>query len=197
LIDARRVYKVRRLRIQVKPQKKYPWYLQPFFWNQRRKYGQVLNPGLVWGRVPRLFVAVATLYGAFNNRFSTLTPVLRSLVNVRVAQLCSCRFCMDLNSSTLARRCGSMEKVVQLAQWRESTLFDAVERAVLDYAEAVTCTDREVTDEQIEALREYFDEEGIVELTGLIAFQNMSSIFNYSLDIAPQGFCVIPARPGE
>jgi AhpD family alkylhydroperoxidase len=197
LFDARRACEVRRLRIRVKPQNKYPWYLQPFFWNQRRKYGQVLNPGLVWGRVPRLFMAVATLYGAFNNRFSYLTPVLRSLISMRVAQLRSCRFCMDLNSSMLARRCGSMEKAMQVAQWRESTLFDAVECAVLDYAEAVTRSDLEVTEEQIAALRKYFDEEGIIELTGLIAFQNMSSIFNHSLAIAPQDFCGIPPHQGE
>jgi AhpD family alkylhydroperoxidase len=191
VFDAFRACKVRSLRIRVKPPKKYPWYLQPFFWNQRRKYGQVLNPGLVWGRVPRLFVAVATLYGAFDNRFSALTPVLRCLITVRVAQIRMCRFCMDLNSATLARRCGSMEKVMQLPQWRESTLFDAVERAVLDYAEAVTRLDCEVTDGQFAALRNHFDEAGIVELTGLIAFQNMSSIFNRSLDVAAQDFCEI------
>ena len=36
------------------------------------------------------------------------------------------------------------------------------------------------------------DEDGIVELTGLIAFQNMSSKFNSALDIPPQGFCKSP-----
>ncbi|MGB7930713.1 MAG: carboxymuconolactone decarboxylase family protein [Gammaproteobacteria bacterium] len=185
------------MRILVKPHKKYPWYLLPFFWNQRRKYGQILNPGLVWGRVPRLFLGVATLYGAFDNRFSTLTPVLRSLISVRVSQLQSCHFCVDLNSCTLARRCGSMEKVLQLQEWRESPLFDEVERAVLDYAETVSYHDRQVTEEQVALLRKYFDEEGLVELTGLIAFQNMSSMFNTALDIAPQGFCLVPPDRSE
>jgi alkylhydroperoxidase family enzyme len=35
----------------------------------------------------------------------------------------------------------------------------------------------------MERLREFFDEDGIVELTGLIAFQNMSSTFNSALDV--------------
>lgn len=82
-----------------------------------------------------------------------------------------------------------MEKVRELATWRESTLFDDLERAVLDYAEAITYTDRQVTDEQFEALKKYFDDEAVVEITGLIAFQNMSSKFNSALDIPPQGFC--------
>ena len=35
----------------------------------------------------------------------------------------------------------------------------------------------------------------MVELTGLIAFQNMSAKFNAALDIAPQGFCQLPVQP--
>jgi alkylhydroperoxidase family enzyme len=38
-------------------------------------------------------------------------------------------------------------------------------------------------------LRKHFDDDTIVELTALIAFQNMSSKFNAALDVPPQGFC--------
>ena len=43
-------------------------------------------------------------------------------------------------------------------------------------------------------LRAHFDEDAMVELTALIAFQNMSSKFNAALGVAPQGFCRLPAR---
>ncbi len=82
-----------------------------------------------------------------------------------------------------------MEKVEQLDRWRESELFDAKERAVLEYAEAITYSDRQVTDELMGRLRLFFDEDSIVELTGLIAFQNLSSKFNSALDVPAQGFC--------
>ncbi|HVC17368.1 MAG TPA: carboxymuconolactone decarboxylase family protein, partial [Rhodanobacter sp.] len=118
--------------------------------------------------------------------------VLRSLVTVRVSQINWCRFCVDINSATLANRSGSMGKVEQLAQWRESDLFDEKEKAVLEYTEAVTCSDRQVTDELVGRLKAFFDDDGIVELTGLIAFQNLSSKFNSALDVPPQGFCEIP-----
>lgn len=39
-----------------------------------------------------------------------------------------------------------------------------------------------------------FSEDDIVELTALIAFQNMSSKFNSALDIEPQGFCLVKPR---
>jgi hypothetical protein len=45
-----------------KPLGSYPFYLQPFFWNQRRNYGEVLQAALLWARVPKLFAAVAVLY---------------------------------------------------------------------------------------------------------------------------------------
>jgi AhpD family alkylhydroperoxidase len=180
------------MRVTDKALDQYPWYLRPFFWKQRRKYGQVLVPGLLWGRVPRLFMAVAVLYGVLDRRSSPIDPVIRSLVTVRVSQLNWCRFCVDINSATLGRRAGAMTKVDELESWRESVAFDAKERAALDYAEAMTDSNRRVTDELIVRLREFFDDDAIVELTGLIAFQNLSSKFNSALDVPAQGFCRLP-----
>jgi AhpD family alkylhydroperoxidase len=180
------------MRVPSKPLKAYPWYLRPFFWNQKRKYGQVLEPGLVWGRSPRLFLGVALLYGMIERRRSPLAPALRSLVTVRVSQINHCRFCVDVNSATLMQRGISEEKVAALETWADSNLFDARERAALAYTEAVTYTDREPDDAIHAELKRRFDDDAIVELTGLIAFQNMSSKFNAALDVPPQGFCRLP-----
>ena len=182
------------MRIEAKALAQYPWYLRPFFWNQRRKYGQVLKPALLWARSPSLFMAVALLYGAIDRRRSPLSPVLRSLVTVRVSQINWCRFCVDLNSMTLAKRSGSMRKVGALEHWRESDAYTEAERAALEYAEAVTITGRGVTDQLMARLKDHFDDDSIVELTGLIAFQNLSSKFNAALDLPSQGFCRIPPR---
>jgi AhpD family alkylhydroperoxidase len=180
------------MRIQPRAPGDYPWYLKPFFRSQLRRYGQVLVPGQLWGRVPRLFMAVALLYGALDSRRSLLEPVLRSLVTVRVSQLNWCRFCVDLNSATLARRAGSMAKVEDLEHWRTSPLFSPVERAALDYTEAMTITGQGVSDACMAELRSHFSDDAVVELTGLIAFQNLSSKFNSALDVPAQGFCRRP-----
>ncbi|MGF1765238.1 carboxymuconolactone decarboxylase family protein [Aliivibrio kagoshimensis] len=182
-------------RVTVKALKQYPLWLKPFFISQKRRYGEVLQPGLLWARVPKLFAAVAALYGVLDRKRSPISPVLRSLVTVRVSQINWCHFCVDINGMTLAKRSGSLEKVEQLECWKESELFNEKERAVLEYTEAVTYSDQQVTDEQVMALREYFDEDGIVELTGLIAFQNLSSKFNSALDVPKQGFCSVSFNP--
>ena len=173
-----------------------PWYLRPFFRNQRRKYGRVLDAALVWARSPRLFLSVAALYGAIDRRSSPVPPALRSLITVRVSAINHCRFCVDLNSATLLRRGVAEDKVLALDTWRTSPLFDARERTALDYAEAMTFSDQQVEEAQIDALRAFFDDDGIVELTALIAFQNMSSKFNAALAVPPQGFCRLPVEAG-
>lgn len=172
----------------------YPFWLKPFFRSQKRRYGDVLLPGLLWGRVPRLFAAVALLYGALDRKSSPLSPALRSLVTVRVSQINGCRFCVDINGMMLAQRAGSVAKLEGLARWRGNALYDEREQAALDYAEAMTYTDRQVTDELMRRLRSLFDDDTVVELTGLIAFQNLSSKFNRALDVPAQGFCNMPGQ---
>lgn len=179
------------MRIEPKDYVQYPWYLKPFFWKQFRTYGQLLKPALLWAREPKLFAAVACLYGVLDRKKSPISPVLRSLITVRVSQLNWCRFCVDINSSVLTKRAGSSDKVEALESWRQSDLFSEQECAVLEYTEAMTDTHLHVTDEMVVLLKQWFKEDEIVELTGLIAFQNLSSKFNSALDMPPQGFCKI------
>ena len=176
--------------VSAKPLAAYPWIIRLFFWKQRRTYGRILEPGLLWGRSPWVFTAVALLYGALDRRSSPLEPALRSLVTVRVSQINHCAFCIDINSATLVKRGVDMNKIGALATWRESPHFNSVERLALDYTEAMTVTGRTVSDDLRQALKRQWDDDTIVELTGLIAFQNLSSKFNAALDIPSQGFCV-------
>lgn len=180
------------MRIEPRPAQDCPWYLRPFFWNQRRRYGKVLEAALLWARSPRLFLGVATLYGMIERRASPIEPALRSLLTVRVSQLNACAFCVDLNSETLRQRGASPEKIAALARWRESDLFDPRERSALDYAEAMTLSGAGVGESHIGALRKHFTDDAIVELSGLIAFQNLSSKFNAALGVPAQGFCELP-----
>ena len=55
----------------------------------------------------------------------------------------------------------------------------------------------QVNDELRARLKAQWSEDAIIELTGLIAFQNLSSNFNSALDVPAQGFCRLPARAAE
>jgi len=174
---------------------KFPWYVKLFFWNQKRKYGAILEPARLWGRSPKVFATLASLYGAFDRGSSPLEPALRTLVTVRVSQINWCPFCVDINSSTALKRGISDAKLTSLATFADSDLYSDQEKAALRYAEAVTYSDQQTTDAHFKALRHYFDDDAIIELTGLIGFQNMSSKFNAALAVKPQGFCAIAPQP--
>ena len=52
----------------------------------------------------------------------------------------------------------------------------------------MTITGREVSDELFARVREHFDDDAIVELTEVVAWENASSKFNRALRIPSQGF---------
>jgi AhpD family alkylhydroperoxidase len=175
--------------IETPQEHRFPWYVRLFFWNQRRRYGRVLEPTRLWGRSPKVFAALALLYGALDRRRSPIEPALRSLLTVRVSQINWCAFCVDINSSLVLKRGVGAAKLDALADFETSALFSERERAALRYAEVITRSDRQTEPEHFAALRRHFDDDAIIELTALIAFQNLSSKFNAALGVEPQGFC--------
>lgn len=92
---------------------------------------------------------------------------------------------------------GGLDKVAEVLDWQRSRLFSEAERVALEYAEAVTYTDRQVDDALFARVKAHFTEPQIVELTAAIAFENFRSKFNPTLGVEAQGFCLVPARPDK
>jgi alkylhydroperoxidase family enzyme len=78
------------------------------------------------------------------------------------------------------------EKLDGLADYATSGLYDDRERTALAYADAMTRTGEEIPDQLFERLRQHFDEDQIVELTAIIAWENSSSKFNHALGVPSQ-----------
>ena len=87
-----------------------------------------------------------------------------------------------------------MEKLAEVATWRDSKLFSEAERVALEYAECITYTDRQVDDALFARVKQHFTEAQIVELTAAVALENFRSKFNPALGIEAQGFCMVPKR---
>ena len=78
------------------------------------------------------------------------------------------------------------EKIDQLASYATSPLYDEAERAALAYADAMTVTGRDVSDELFARLRRFYTDDEIVELTAIVAWENSSSKFNRALRVPSQ-----------
>lgn len=171
---------------------RYPWYVRFIFWRQRRKYGVELESARLWGRMPKVFLALTLLYRAIDRHTSPIEPGLRSLITVRVSQINWCSYCVDLNSAIALERAVSPEKLADLPRFGVSPRYSEREKTALRFAEAVTNTDCRVDDALAKHLRAHFSDDALIELTALIAFQNLSSKFNSALGIPAQGFCGKP-----
>ena len=87
-----------------------------------------------------------------------------------------------------------------LAQYKYSPAFSALEKLVLEYASEMTKTPVEVRGPLFESLRRHFGEAQLVELTAAIAWENYRARFDHALGFESQGFsegayCALPERP--
>src|SRR3569833_374760 len=96
---------------------------------------------------------------------SSLGDTIHDLVNIRASQLNGCAFCVDMHSKE-AKIHGERElRLYHLAVWRESPLFDARERAALEWTEALTqLPPHGVSDAIYDSVRAVFSEREMVEL---------------------------------
>ena len=78
------------------------------------------------------------------------------------------------------------EKFEALGDYANSPLFSPAERLALEYADCITITELDVSDELFARLREHYDDDALVELTAIIAWENASSKFNRALRIPSQ-----------
>lgn len=80
----------------------------------------------------------------------------------------------------------SDEKIEALENYATSDFYDAAEKIALEYADSMTVTGRDVSDELFARLRSFYSEDEIVELTATIAWENSSSKFNRALRVPSQ-----------
>jgi AhpD family alkylhydroperoxidase len=162
----------------------------------RRRYGHVIGPLAVTAHHPLLLAGYSTFELALE-RAHRVDRRLTELGALRAATLTGCPFCIDFGSAELVRLGLTTDQLRELPAWRTSDAFSDDERLVLEYAEAMTATPVEVSDELFERLRARFDEAAIVELTTSIALENYRGRFNHAVGLGSEGFCALPAARAD
>jgi alkylhydroperoxidase family enzyme len=82
----------------------------------------------------------------------------------------------------------STEKIDALNDYAESAFYSDAEKVALEYADAITDTNRDVDDELFARLQQHYDDDAIAEMTMIVAWENASSRFNRAFRIPSQGF---------
>ena len=173
------------MRIPKLEMNQYSLLARPLLWLLSRNNSKTLKPAEILARQPRLFAALCILYKTVNRNSSPIQPYIHALMSVRVAQLNQCAFTIEHESKVLLHHKQRLNKE-KLRDWQEGNDFNPQECAVLAYTDAITDTHLHVTDRHIDHLRQYYNDDEIIELTSIIVFQNMTTKFNAAFDVRPQ-----------
>jgi len=129
------------------------------------------------------------------SRWDRLDPNLKSYAQLASAAVIGCSWCLDFGYFMAHNDRLDLAKVREVPRWRESGAFTPLEREVLEYAEAMSVTPLTVTDEMVRSLVQQLGEAAVVELTQMIALENMRSRFNSAAGLQSQGYsdvCELP-----
>jgi AhpD family alkylhydroperoxidase len=161
----------------------------------------MIGPLEAYAHIPRLMLGYGMLEGA-TAKLDRVPERLKLLAELKAATMTSCEYCIDIGSQ-IARRAGlSDEQLLALPRYRESEQFDELEKLVLDYAVGMSRTPVAVPDELFAELRARFEDRQLVELTNVIALENMRGRFNLALGFGSAGFsegmvCALPEPAAE
>jgi AhpD family alkylhydroperoxidase len=160
----------------------------------RRTYGQVPDNAYVYFHQPDVLKAVLRFEGKVS-KWDRLDPTLKSYAQLASAGTIGCSWCLDFGYFMAHNDGLDLAKVREVPRWRESDVFTPLERAVLEYAEAMSTTPLTVTDEMTAHLLEQLGAPAVVELTQMVALENMRSRFNSAAGLQSQGYsdvCELP-----
>ncbi|WP_267241998.1 carboxymuconolactone decarboxylase family protein [Streptomyces sp. PR69] len=161
----------------------------------RRVYGRVLDPVRALAHNPRVLWADVRFEQSVA-KWKQLDPGLKELAEMTSAAAIGCSWCMDFGYWVSRTRGMDARKLQDVPAWRDSDVYTPLERDVMEYAEAMTATPPEVDDELARRLCLALGEPAFVELTAMVAVENLRSRMNSALGLTSQGFkdrCEVPA----
>ena len=105
---------------------------------------------------------------------SSLSPILKHLIKVRVSQINSCAYCINMHTKEALHIGETQQRLFVLSAWKETDLFTDEEKAVLVLAEDVTLIHQHgISDATYKTAQKFFSEEVIGEIITSAILMNM------------------------
>lgn len=163
------------------------------YWLTRRRFGKVITPlKVTYARVPESLPLAQAIH-RFSEKGIRLDPALALLLQVHVARLNNCSFCIDIGHALAQHQGISLKKFAALPDYPTDPQFTDAERAALDFATEVT-RNKHVQPQTFDRLRAHYTERDIVEMAFLNAIEHFYNVLNISMGIESDGLCPIPVK---
>ncbi len=158
--------------------------VQPIFDKLTHVFGHMPSFFATMARSPEALSHFLPLYGAVIDKGS-VEAKYKELAYLKTALINGCEYCHRAHSASGKKNGVSDAQIRDLAFFQRSQAFDAKEKAVLLYAERVTRGASAMRPAALQELKQYFNDDQIVELTLTICIANFTNRFNDAMLCTP------------
>jgi AhpD family alkylhydroperoxidase len=110
-------------------------------------------------------------------------PTLAELIKIRASQINGCARCLVMHTEDARKNGETEQRLYLLSAWRESSLFDERERAVLAWTETLTRVHEAGAPDQDYGLKAHFTAEEQLKITLLIGAINAWNRLNVGFHV--------------
>jgi uncharacterized peroxidase-related enzyme len=154
--------------------------VQPILDKLTQNFGKVPDFFGTMARAPHVLAAFLPFYSAVIEK-GTVERKYKELAYLKTSLINGCEYCFRAHSASGKKNGVTDDQIKALAFFHRSPVFDAKEKAVILYAERVTRGASAIRPAALHDLKQYFNDDEIVELTLAIAVANFTNRFNDAL----------------
>jgi uncharacterized peroxidase-related enzyme len=154
--------------------------VQPQLDKLSQNFGKVPAFFGTMARAPQAFAGFLPFYSAVIDQ-GKLERKYKELAYLKASLINGCEYCFRAHSASGKKNGVTDEQIQALAFFHRSPKFDAKEKAVLLYAERITRGASAIRPAALNELKQYFNEDEIVELTMAACMANFTNRFNDAL----------------
>ncbi|SDK71741.1 alkylhydroperoxidase AhpD family core domain-containing protein [Catalinimonas alkaloidigena] len=161
------------------------------YWFSRRQVGKVISPlKTIYARLPFRFSWWMAQIQPLEARLA-LPKALRVLLRIHVAQLNTCRFCIDIGQAEALKAFVNQEKFFRVHAFETSPQFTEAERAALRFATELTL-EKQVSDATYRLCQRYFSEQQVIGIGWMVASEHFYNLMNLAFHVESDGLCQLP-----
>ena len=137
----------------------------------------------VFALVPDVFAHACAGIGLYRSERRLVDPVLRELGQTRAGWNVGSRFVYSQHCKSCRTVGLSEDQISAISHWEDADCFDAPQRAVLAYTDAITLDCGNVSDEAFEELRSHLSDEEILEFSYIVCTYALHGVMSRALKL--------------
>jgi len=109
----------------------------------------------------------------------------KDLIKIRASQINGCAFCLDMHTKEALDHGETLQRILTISVWHDTSFFDEQEKAILALTEEITLISNKVSDETYNKAAALFDEGYLAQIIMAIITINAWNRIGISTQLEP------------